>query len=149
MACCEKRLENQEYDFNGEKLDIIISGSGEDGHCRSQTLKDTSNTNLKFELTRIAPLVSHHRKEIGHVMETFSMTDLRIQYLFMENNVNATALLSTTQSFFELIVFFPDLLLLHHYVYWLSRHDGLRSAIHPSIGNDSAAQLRRLYRYIW
>ena len=104
MACCEKRSENQEYDFNGEKLDIIISGSGKDGHCRSQTLKDTSNTNLKFELTRIAPLVLDHRKEIGpgnaHVMETFSMTDLRIQYLLMENNVNATALLSTTQSLF-------------------------------------------------
>lgn len=98
MACCEK---NQD-DFNGEKLDIIISGSGKDGHCRIHSLKDTSNTNLKFELTRIAPLVLHLRKEIGaHVMETFSMTDLRIQYLLMENNVNATALLSTTQSLFR------------------------------------------------
>jgi hypothetical protein len=78
--------------FDDEKLDILFDSSSND---TSQTLIDTSNVILKFELNRFAPLLLLHRDgwpdDVPDITEAFSMTDLQLQYLFLENNVRATA----------------------------------------------------------
>ena len=77
--------------FDDEKLDILFDSSSKD---TSQTLIDASNVILKFELNRFAPLLLLHRDgwphdndEVPDITEAFSMTDLQLQYFFLENNV--------------------------------------------------------------
>ena len=74
--------------YDDEKLDILFDRGSKDA---SQTLIDTSNVILTFELNRFGPVLLFPRDGWPDITEAFSMMDLQLQYLFLENNVRTYA----------------------------------------------------------